>query len=109
MSRPSLITTAPAVQLCDRCQRVVLKGVSEGLTTYTDTSVLDLSSQIRATLAGIWLYWLHPTGLYHIDQSRARSAHLWRVVPAHRCEVLWPPSSTRLPAPAPAPTDTPPY
>lgn len=97
MSRPSLITTKPSVRQCDRCRRVTLVGISEGLRAEVDVSVLGMPDQLRAALAGIQLYQLTRTGLHHIDQTRARSAHLWKVVPEHRCGVLWPPSAPEPP------------
>lgn len=97
MSRPTLVTTAPKVRLCDRCRSITLMGISEGLRAEVDMSVLTTTDQIRATLARLELYALTRTGLWYIDSSRAQSAHLWQIVPEHRCGVRWVPTSTELP------------
>jgi len=91
MARPSLITTPPTIRPCGRCGAFVLAAWSEGLRTVADLTPITTTGQILATIAGIWLYRLTPTGLHHIDQSAARRAHEWLVVPDHRCGVVWPP------------------
>jgi hypothetical protein len=108
MSRPTLVTTAPKVKLCDRCRSIVLVGISEGLRAEVDMSVLTPTDQIRATLLRLELYALNREGLWYIDSSRARSAHLWTVVPQHRCGTRWTPQTTELPEADPD-NDQPPY
>lgn len=107
MSRPSLVTTPPQVRLCDRCSSIVLVGISEGLRAEVDMVPLGSTDQIRATLLRLQLYQLTRIGLWHIDATRARSAHLWQVVPEHRCGTRWPPTTTEIPKPTEV--DTPPY
>lgn len=97
MSRPSLVTTPPQVRICDRCRSIVLVGISEGLRAEVDMVPLEGPDQIRAILLRLELYQLTRTGLHHIDATRARSAHLWQVVPEHRCGTRWTPKLTEIP------------
>lgn len=107
MSRPSLVTTPPAVKVCDRCSSIILVGISEGLRAEVDMVPLSSTDQIRATLLQLQIYQLTRVGLFHIDATRARSAHLWQVVPEHRCGTRWPPKITEIPTTTD--DDTPPF
>lgn len=86
MSR-HLVTTLPSVAVCV-CGRPVIVGLSEGLRAATDPVLLGVPAQVVAARAGIWVYWLRPTGL-HLRET-VPDIHPWHVlVPEHRCGIRW--------------------
>lgn len=88
MGSRSLITTIPSVSSC-RCGRPIVVGISEGLWAAVDPVSLDPLAQVVAARAGLWVYWIRPTGL-HLRES-VPDLHPWHVLlPEHRCTIAWP-------------------
>lgn len=108
MSRPTFVSTPPKLIQCDRCRAWILSAIAEGLRAYVDVSTLNMTEQLLAYFGGLQTYRLDRFGLWRIDQDRIKSAHLWIIVPEHRCGVRWAPKETRLPEQA-TEVDTPPY
>jgi hypothetical protein len=108
MSKPSFISTPPKLIQCHRCAAWILTGTAEGLRARVDPVKLSATEQLLAHLGGLELYRLDRFGLWRVDQDRIRSAHLWVIVPQHRCGVRWSPKETRLSERA-TEVDTPPY
>lgn len=92
MGSRSLITTIPSASSC-HCGRLIVVGLSEGLRAAVDLTALDLLAQVVAARAGLWVYWIRPTGL-HLRET-VPDLHPWHVLlPEHRCTIAWPPRRT---------------
>lgn len=92
-ARPHLITTAPRRSTCDRCKRVVLDGIADGMPYRADAIPLNALGEVHARLAGRNCYRLLASRLVHRDHHDiANDTRRGRppVAAAHSCAPIDP-------------------
>jgi hypothetical protein len=86
-----LITTTPRRTKCERCKRVVLDGIADGMAYRADAIPLNLHGEVAARLAGRSCYRLLASRLVHRDHNDiATDARRGRppVAATHTCDPV---------------------
>jgi hypothetical protein len=65
-----LITRRPVARRCDRCRRLQLEGIDQGLPYRVEPAPLTPHAELTAMLAGRWSYEIVADGLVYRDHLR---------------------------------------